>query len=133
MVKKGGVVFDFLESDWFNIALQILFLVLIVIDIKKYRQTKRQEYLLNIVVTIGFGIWALTPYYTSYFTWNDKEKERLLSGCETESNATLCKCIDKAIFKNYGYEEYTHLDKNGSAFADFLKEAKEECLDAGWF
>ena len=53
-------MFDFLDSDWFNITLQIVFVFLLIYDIRKYRQSKekkkRQEAMLNIVLTIGFAI-----------------------------------------------------------------------------
>ena len=41
--------------------------------------------------------------------------------------------MDDAIFKNYTFEEYRCLDKNGSEFKKFLKETKEECEDDSWF
>ncbi|SFV50676.1 hypothetical protein MNB_SM-7-1146 [hydrothermal vent metagenome] len=126
-------MFDFLDSDWFNITLEIIFLILILFDIRKYMQTKKQEYLLNIILTIGFAIWALWPYYNSYIKWSKEEKKALLSTCQTEKNATLCQCMDDAIFKNYTYDEYKNLDKNGSDFKEFLKDAKEECSDESWF
>jgi len=126
-------MFDFLKSDWFNISLEIFFLILILWDVKKYFLTKKKEYLLNIVLTIGFAIWALWPYYNSYIEWSDEEKKSLLSSCKNEQNATLCKCMDDAIFKNYSHKEYMKLDKNGSEFKEFLQDAKEECTDDSWF
>ena len=126
-------MFDFLKSDWFNISLQIFFVLLILFDIRKYRQTKKREYLLNIILTIGFAVWALWPYYNSYVEWNEEEKKSLLSTCQNEKNVTLCKCMDDAVFKNYTYAEYRQLDKNGTDFKEFLKDAKEECEDDSWF
>ena len=126
-------MFDFLDSDWFNIALQIIFIVLIYFDIKKYKHTKKNEHILNIVLTIVFGIWALYPYYNSYFGWNDKEKSVMISNCDSESNKTLCKCLDDKTFKEYTFKEYKNLDKNGSNFKSFLKDAKDDCLDDSWF
>ncbi len=126
-------MFDFLDSDWFNILLQIVFVLLIWFDVKKYRQTKKKEYIVNIVLTVGFAFWALYPYYNSYVQWEEKEKKTLLANCSVEKNATLCRCLDDAIFKNYTYEEYKALDKNGSDFKKFLKEAKEDCEDDSWF
>ena len=52
-------MFDFLDSDWFNISLQIVFLLLMYYDVKKYMQTRKKEYIFNIVTTIGFAIWML--------------------------------------------------------------------------
>ena len=126
-------MFDFLESDWFNILLQIIFVLLIWFDIKKYQQTKKREYLLNIVLTVGFAIWALWPYYNSYVEWSKEEKAMLLSNCKTDVNTTLCSCLDDAIFKNYTYAEYKKLDQNSSEFKKFLQDAKEECEDDSWF
>lgn len=126
-------MFDFLESDWFNIGLEILFLILISYDVKKYFQTKKREYLINIVATIGFAVWALYPYYTSYIGWEEPQKEQLISNCATETNSTLCKCLDEATFKEYTHEEYLHLDKNSSDYREFLSDAKEDCEDDGWF
>ncbi len=127
-------MFDFLDSDWFNIGLEVLFLVLITYDIKNYFQTKKREYLVNIVLTIGFAIWALYPYYNSYVGWDESQKKQMLSHCNGDENSTkLCRCLDDATFKEYTYEEYKALDKNSSSYKTFLQDAKEECLDDGWF
>ncbi len=124
-------MFDFLDSDWFNIGLEIVFVILISYDIKKYRQTKKKEYIVNIVLTIGFAIWVLYPYYKSYFGWEESQKEKMLSTC-VDSNE-LCRCVDDKIFKEYIYSEYIVLDKNSTAHREFLKDSKEECLDDSWF
>lgn len=126
-------MFDFLDTDWFNISLEIFFVLLISYDVKKYIQTKKKEYITNIALTIGFAIWALYPYYTSYVGWEDDQKKEMISSCHSEKNETLCKCIDEAIFKNYTYEEYKTVDKNGSDFEEFLKDTREDCEDDGWF
>jgi hypothetical protein len=126
-------LFDFLDSDWFNIGLEIVFLILISYDIKKYFETKKKEYILNIVLTIGFAIWVLYPYYKSYFGWNETQKQEMISTCADVNNTKLCKCLDEAIFKEYVYVEYKALDKNSSEYKEFLTDAKEECLDDSWF
>lgn len=127
-------MFDFLDSDWFNISLQIIFVLLIVFDIRKYQQTKKKEYMFNIVATIGFAIWALYPYYNSYVGWQEEEKKEMLSHCKGDENSTkLCKCLDESTFKNYTYAEYKTIDKNGSEYKSFLKDAKKDCLDDSWF
>jgi hypothetical protein len=126
-------MFDFLDSDWFNITIEVIFVILIIFDIQKYIRTKKKEYILNIVLTIGFAIWALYPYYNSYIKWSESQKKDLISTCKAEKNATLCKCLDEAIFKNYAYEDYMNIDKNSTEFKSFLKDAKEECVDEGWF
>lgn len=126
-------MFDFLDSDWFNIGLEIVFVILISYDIKKYFETKKREYIINIVLTVGFAIWALYPYYNSYVGWEESQKEVMISHCEDSNETKLCKCLDNATFKNYTYDEYVALDKNSSDYVEFLKDAKEDCLDDGWF
>jgi hypothetical protein len=126
-------MFDFLDSDWFNISLEIIFVILIAYDIKKYMQTKKKEYITNIVLTLGFAVWTLYPYYNSYIGWDEKQKLEMISTCQEDSNVTLCKCLDERIFKEYTYEEYKILDKNSSDFQEFVKESKEDCADDSWF
>jgi len=122
-----------MDTDWFNITLEILFLILISYDIKKYLETKKREYIVNIVLTIGFAIWTLYPYYNSYVGWDEKQKEKMLSTCSDTNDTKLCACLDDTIFKGFVYDEYMKLDKNGSEYIDFVKEAKEDCLDDSWF
>jgi len=126
-------MFDFLDSDWFNIALEIVFIILISYDIKKYIETKKKEYITNIVLTIGFAIWALYPYYNSYMGWEKEQKQVMLSHCSDTNDTQLCKCLDDTTFKTYTHDEYIALDKNSSDYKEFLQEAKEDCLDDGWF
>ncbi len=126
-------MFDFLDSDWFNIALEIIFLILISWDIKRYFETRKKEYIINIVLTVAFAIWALYPYYNSYIEWSEEEKRSLLVHCDEEENATLCSCIDDAIFKNFTHDEYIKMDKNSSTFKEFLEEISHECQDDSWF
>jgi hypothetical protein len=126
-------MFDFLDSDWFIIGLEIVFVILIAYDVKKYFQTQKREYIFNIVLTLGFAIWTLYPFYKSYFGWEEAQKVELLNHCDDTNDTKLCKCLDEAIFKEYVYEEYKILDKNSSEFREFLKEAKEDCSDSGWF
>jgi len=123
-------MFDFLDSDWFNIGLEIIFLVLVTYDIKTYLQTKKREYLTNIILTIGFAIWTLYPYYKSYFCWNEIQKSEILKNCDN-NDTKLCRCIDDTIFKTYSYDEYKKLTKK--EYEEFLKESKEDCLDDSWF
>ena len=126
-------MFDFLDSDWFNIGLEIVFVILISYDVKKYMDTKKREYIINIVLTIGFAIWTLYPYYNSYVGWEEGQKENMLSTCGDTNDTKLCKCLDDSIFKGFIHDEYIKLDKNSKAYKDFLKEAKEDCLDDSWF
>jgi len=126
-------VFDFLDSDWFIISLEIVFLLFIAYDAKKYFETKKKEYITNIVLTLGFFIWAFIPFYNSYMTWSEDKKHELISECKKENNETLCQCLDEKIFKEYSFEDFKSLDKNSSDFNEFVKETKEECLDDSWF
>ncbi len=126
-------MFDFLDSDWFNIGLEIVFLILISYDIKKYFETKKKEYILNIVLTVGFAIWVLYPYYKSYYGWQESQKQEMISTCVDANNTELCKCVDEAIFKEFVYEEYKTQDKNSSEYKKFIKETKEDCVDDSWF
>ncbi|MBC8237195.1 MAG: hypothetical protein H8E76_03105 [Helicobacteraceae bacterium] len=129
-------MFDFLDSDWFIITLEIVFVILIAYDIKKYIETKKKEYITNIVLTLGFAIWTLYPMYTSYFGWEDKQKQEMLLACNEmkDVNATkLCNCVDETIFKNFTYKEFSQKDTNSKEYQEFMKEAKEDCLDDGWF
>ena len=126
-------MFDFLDEDWFIITLEIVFLVLIIYDIKKYVETKKKEYITNIVLTAGFAIWTLYPMYTSYFGWSDEQKQVMLQTCNDSNDTKLCNCVDEKIFKEYVYDEYKIIDKNTTEYKDFIKETKEDCLDDSWF
>jgi hypothetical protein len=126
-------MFDFLDSDWFNITLEVVFLILISYDVKKYIETKKKEYLTNIVLTIVFAIWTLYPYYNSYVGWEDEQKQVMISHCNSEKNTTLCRCMDEATFKEFTHDEYIGIDKNSSDYIEFLSDAKEDCLDDSWF
>ena len=127
-------MFDFLESDWFIIGLEIVFLVLVIYDIKQYIATKKREYIVNIVLTIGFAIWTLEPYYKSYFEWTSLQKEQFIEQrCEKSEDTKLCNCVTKDIYQEYGYDEFNVLDKTTKEYKEFLKESKEECLDDSWF
>ena len=124
-------MFDFMDEDWFIITLEVFFLIFIIYDAKQYFLTKKKEYLTNIVLTIGFAIWTLYPMYISYFKWDETQKQDVLKACEKEDNVTLCKCIDGGLFKEYGFEELKNLDE--TKLKEFKKDAKEDCLDDGWF
>ena len=88
---------------------------------------------MNIVLTVGFAIWVLYPYYKSYFGWQESQKSEMISSCQDTNDTKLCKCVDEAIFKEFTHKEYKTLDKNASEFKEFIKETKEECLDESWF
>ena len=126
-------MFDFLDSDWFNILLQVGFVIALVYDVKKYKETQEFKYVFNIFTTIGFAIWILYPYYTSYTGWQEEQKTEMISHCSDTNNTKLCKCIDEATFKSYTHDEYMALDKKSSEYAEWLADTKEECLDESWF
>ena len=124
---------DFLDEDWFVIALEIVFVILISYDVKKYMQTKKREYILNIVLTLGFAVWTLYPMYNSYFGWSDAQKEEMLFNCKDSNDTQLCNCVDDSVFKEYVYDEYKKIDTDSLEYKEFLKDAKEDCLDDSWF
>ena len=124
---------DFLDSDWFIVGLEVVFVILVSYDIKKYFETKKKEYIVNIVLTLGFAIWTLLPFYNSYFGWEESQKQEMIVKCEDSNDSELCNCIDNAIFKNYIFEEYKVIDKQSKNYKEFLKDTKEDCLDDGWF
>ncbi|MDD2790866.1 MAG: hypothetical protein PHU40_09415 [Sulfurimonas sp.] len=126
-------MFNFMSEDWFIISLEIVFLLFIFYDAKKYFATKKKEYLTNIALTVAFFIWAAIPFYNSYITWTVGDKKEVSAKCLAENNETLCKCLDDTLFKEYSYESYQRVDTNSSDFLEFIKESKEDCLDDSWF
>ena len=126
-------MFDFLSSDWFNIALEIVFVIFISYDIKKYIETKKREYIVNIALTIGFAIWTLYPFYKSYIGWSDSQKEVLEHECSDTNETILCDCINDKFFKNYDFLEYHDLNKSSVKYQEFITESTTDCLDDSWF
>ena len=128
-------MFAFYESDWFTITLEILFLLFIIYDTKRYFQTKKREYLFNIVLAVGFFFWALVPFYNKYYTWQDITKADLMHECVAEYNQSHCDCFDDAIFKEYDFETFKILDRKKDAdYLEFIDEADKECRGEGsWF
>ncbi len=126
-------MFDFMNEDWFVIALEIVFLLFIAYDWKKYQETKKREYITNIMLAIVFAIWTLLPFYNSYITWTDADKKMLINTCLKENNETLCSCLSDTTFKEYAFSDYKNLDKESEEFKEFIKDTKEECLDDSWF
>jgi len=128
-------MFAFYESDWFTIILEILFLVFIVYDIKRYIETKKREYLLNIVLTIGFFFWALVPFYNKYLTWHEADRATLVAACLQEHNESYCNCLDDKVFKSYSRDDFKSIDqKNDVDFVEFLDESDRECRgDLAWY
>ena len=126
-------MFDFFSNDWFVIALEIVFLIFIIYDLKKYFETKKNEYIINVVVTFVFFIWAAIPFYNKYITWEDDSKAIVNETCMSENNESLCSCLSDSIFKEYSLSAYKATDKNSSDYTGFIKESKESCLDDSWF
>lgn len=123
-------MFDFLDNDWFIITIEIVFLVLIAYDIKRYFETKKKEYITNIVLTFAFFVWAAIPFYNSYLTWEDTTKTELIAECSKEDNATTCECVNKELFKEYSYTSYLEMkSSDNDDLKEFIKETKQECLD----
>jgi hypothetical protein len=121
-------MFDFLDNDYFIITINIVFLVFIIFDIQKFRESEDKKYLLNILLTLGFAIWVMIPFYNKYITWSEKNISELSHHCE-ENNRSLCSCITDWTIKSYSYESFMQVDKNSSDYRAFLKETKQECLE----
>ena len=126
-------MFSFLSSDWFTLGLEIVFLLFIAYDLKKYFETKKREYIVNIVLAFVFFLWAVVPFYNAYITWQESDKAEMLSTCKQESNQSLCECIDDKIFKEYSFDDFISVDKNATDYKEFIDKAKEECQDDSWF
>jgi hypothetical protein len=123
-------MFDFLDADWFNITLEVVFLLFIAYDAKRYFETRKREYVFNIVLTIGFFIYTAIPFYNKYVTWSDADKAVLLNTCiSEENNTTLCECLDDKIVKEYRYESYSALSKEDKDYAEFLDDSRKECRE----
>ncbi len=123
-------MFDFLDSDWFIIGLEIVFIVLISYDIYKYVKTKKRQYIINIVLTLGFAVWTLLPFYTKYYEWNDKDREEMIKRCLKNGTERYCGCLENMIFKEYDEKKYKKIDKeNDIEYIEFMNESKKECLE----
>ncbi|MDF1880210.1 hypothetical protein JHD50_02640 [Sulfurimonas sp. MAG313] len=127
-------MFDFLDSDWFIIGLEIVFLAFIGYDAYKYYVTRKKEYLVNIVLAIGFAIWVLAPFYTKYHDWNEDQREELRVSCLSEHNQSYCACMDNMMYKAYEFEDYKKIDKaNDEKYKVFIQDSLDECFDDSWF
>jgi len=127
-------MFDFMDSDWFIIGLEVVFLTFIIYDGWKYYKTRKKEYIVNIVLAIGFALWVLVPFYTKYYDWTDAQRAELEKECLDENNASYCSCMDNMIVKAYDFESFQKIDKQEDKdFLEFLEESKEECFEGSWF
>ncbi len=128
-------MFAFYQSDWFTLFLEILFLLFIAYDIRRYFQTRKREYLMNIVLAVLFFFWALVPFYNKYYTWQDIDRESLLGECLKEHNQTYCSCYDDMLFKEYEFDDFKGLAaQKDEDYLEFLEDVDKECRDNGsWF
>jgi hypothetical protein len=123
-------MFDFLDSDWFIVGLEIVFLLFIIYDTRLYIKTKKREYLFNIALALGFALWTLYPFYTKYYTWQPQEREALIKSCIGEQNVSYCECLDDKIFKAYDIKSYKALDKEkDEGYLEFIEESQKECRE----
>jgi hypothetical protein len=128
--KENGLMFDFMNSDGFIIGLEIVFLLFIGYDAWKYAKTKKREYIINIVLAIGFAIWVLYPFYTKYYTWEEKDREALMQKCSKDHNASYCSCINNNIVKEYELKTFESIDQtNDKDFLEFIEDVKKGCLE----
>ena len=123
-------MFDFMDTDWFIVGLEILFLIFIAYDTWKYIKTKKREYIINIVVAIGFAIWVLYPFYTKYYTWTPEQRDSLMQSCLSDNNTSYCSCIKNNIVKEYDFESFMAIDKKeDKEYLAFMGELEKGCLE----
>lgn len=120
-------MFDFLDNDYFVITLETLFLIFIIFDLKKWFETKKREYLINIALSVGFFIYTAIPFYNKYYTWSNQDLNTLNEKCLNENNSTLCECLNDKIIKEYSFESYQNADQN--KLKEFFDESKQECIE----
>jgi len=135
-VMAGGMSSVFLIYAGLPLGVSFILAIMItsMIGIVLYKLihiSKDSSQISLIILTLGFAIWTLYPMYISYFKWSQSQKQDLLKVCQKEDNATLCRCIDESLFKEYGFDELQLLDKK--ELQEVKKDAKEDCLDDGWF
>lgn len=128
-------MFAFYQSDWFTLLLEIIFLLFIAYDFRRYFQTRKREYLMNIVFAVLFFFWALVPFYNKYFTWQDADRESLLAACVKEHNGTYCTCFDDMLFKEYDFDTFQLMQKQKDEdYLEFIEDTDKECRGEGsWF
>lgn len=119
-----------MDTDEFIIGLEIVFLLFIAYDAWKYSKTKKREYIINIVLAIGFAIWVLYPFYTKYYTWEETDREALMQSCLSDHNVSYCGCINNNIYKEYALKTYEAIDQNNDKdFLEFIDDVKKGCLE----
>lgn len=123
-------MFDFLDSDWFIIGLEIVFLIFIAYDARLYIKTKKREYLLNISLAIGFAVWTLYPFYNKYYSWPESDRLAFVQECLGEHNASYCDCVDDMIFKEYDINSFREIERESDReYLEFIAESEKECLE----
>jgi glucan phosphoethanolaminetransferase (alkaline phosphatase superfamily) len=120
-------MFDFLDNDYFVIVLEIIFLIFIIYDFRKWLESKKREYLINIALAIAFFIYTAIPFYNKYYTWSDQDKNLLNERCLSEHNTTLCDCLNDKIIKEYSFSSFKTTDEK--ELKEFMSESKKECLE----
>lgn len=121
-------MFDFFESDTFTIGLEVAFLVFIGYDARKYFLTRRREYLLNILLAVGFFIWAAIPFYNKYYTWSDAERNALTTLCAKLHDKAQCECLTDTVTKGYSFKAYESAFETAE-LTTFTAAAIKECGD----
>lgn len=121
-------MFDFFDSDAFTIGLEIVFLLFIGYDFRKYLLTRKREYLMNIALAVGFFIWTAIPFYNKYYTWSDTERSALTTLCAKEHDKTLCECLTDTVTKEYAFSAYETAFETPEMKA-FQETAIKECRD----
>ena len=113
----------------------MLFLLFITYDAKRYFQTRKREYLLNILLAVVFFFWASVPFYNKYYGWQERDRTSLTAQCADEYNQTYCSCLEDKIFKEYDFESYKVLSLNkDDELTEFLDESAKECRgEESWF
>jgi len=126
-------MFDFMDSDGFIIGLEIVFLTFIAYDGFKFYKTRQRQYIINIVLAIGFALWVLVPFYTKYYDWTPDQREDFKVQCLNDHNASYCKCMDNMVYKAFEYGDYKKMNKEDKEYKIFLKDSFEECFEDSWF
>lgn len=121
-------MFDFFESDTFTIGLEIAFLLFMGYDLRRYMLTRRREYMFNIVLTVGFFIYAAIPFYNKYYTWSDTERMALLTLCAKEKGPDVCECLTDTLTKEYAFSAYEKAFETPELEA-FTEETTKECRE----
>jgi hypothetical protein len=125
-------MFDFFSSDTFTIGLEIFFLIFIVYDLKRYFETKKREYIVNVILAAAFFIYAAIPFYNQYYTWSTHSKLELNSPCNVKSDPEdkkLCVCLNKHLTKEYSYTSYQTLDKEENSYIELIDTLTKECKE----